>query len=125
MKLEFIQDGSPDCPLIRLFDYKIEEVVQLRREILRLVSGELKSLNLRRLDFIEPVADCRLRLEIGTTNKGTEPVGDGNEFVCELTAEYFDGIIELLDPFADGSSGYQWLDETGSVSLLISRDGLW
>src|SRR5437867_3317880 len=39
MKLEFLADGSQDCPLIRLYDFDFEEAVSLRQIVASLSDG--------------------------------------------------------------------------------------
>jgi hypothetical protein len=56
MKLEFLECGSPDCPLIRLYKFNAKEAYDLRRTALQLsgagkkLSSSMNSRALSRLD---------------------------------------------------------------------------
>jgi len=44
-----------------------------------------------------------------------------------LSQETWEQIAGLIESFckSGGLSGYQWLDETSDISLLLSPDGSW
>jgi hypothetical protein len=47
MKLEYLSDGSPECPLIRLYKFNRSEAQQLRQLVKSLVTGDRKDIALQ------------------------------------------------------------------------------
>ena len=42
MKLEFLANGSPDCPLIRIYEFNSKEAYKLRRIALQLAKAGVR-----------------------------------------------------------------------------------
>jgi hypothetical protein len=127
MKLEFLASGSPDCPLIRLYDFDMAAAVRLREVFRRLSDASLPSAPLHEQLGIEAIDGCRLDLRLGGRDRGivqTTP----SSFECILTAEGWSKVVDLMEPFCDSVGKprhYQWLNEDGEVSLLLSPLGSW
>jgi hypothetical protein len=125
MKLEFLAGGPPDNPLVRLHDFTQDDARQLRRIFYLLADGSLKTAILQDMSFIEAVCGCRLKLLVGTRDRGIHSTAS-NIFECTLTKLGWDNVGGLTDPFCEsGSKGFQWLTEHGPIRLLISRNGEW
>jgi hypothetical protein len=126
MKLEYLATGSPDCPLLRLYDFTPEEAGQLHATLVALAADEVKRVEVHDLPFIEPLAECRLTLRRHKWDQGIIKMGPTNEFECGLTAGAWDNVAGLVEPFAEHARGWQWLVCTPSeTSLLISALGDW
>jgi hypothetical protein len=54
-KLEYLPDGSPDCPLIRLFEFDQSEAQQLRQLVKLLVAGNRQDVALQNEEWVKPV----------------------------------------------------------------------
>ena len=125
MKLEFLEVGSPDCPLIRLYDFNRAQAQSLRKLVKSLRDGSRESVPLSEEPWIESVRGCRLTLRLGDREKGVRQSGPAT-FDCALTAANWDNVEGLLDPFCESEpTGFQWLCSEGKTSLLLSRDGRW
>jgi hypothetical protein len=126
MKLEFLADGSPDCPLIRLYAFDQSEVLRLKDLIRALGSGTTTNISLHEQPWIAPVDGCKLEMSLGKRDQGVKQVGL-SRFECVLSEAGWAGVAFLLEPFCaeEHPTGYQWLDESGKVSLLISPRGSW
>ena len=126
MKLEFMADGSPECPLIRLYAFDQSAVLQLRDLVNLLAAGKETSASLHKQPWIESVDGCELELSLGQRDRGVLEV-DPSRFECVLSCEGWADIAGLLEPFSesDGPELYQWLNEKGKISLLISSSGRW
>ena len=126
MKLEYLGDGSPDCPLLRLYDFTPMEAAQLLRAIAALASGLAERLEVDRLPFVEPVGGCRLALVGRSWDQAVTRAGRPNEFECGFTADTWDDVAGLVEPFAEGAGGFQWLAGVpGEAALLLSDSGAW
>ena len=125
MKLEFLPDGSPDCPLIRLYEFDRPEAWRLREIVNRLASGSHQTIALHEEKWVAPLGGCKLDLCLAAEDLGvlqTAPL----TFQCALTADRWFDVACLVQPFSEtDQSGFQWLNEDGKISLLLSRDGKW
>ena len=126
MKIEFLPDGSPDCPLVRLYDFNGDEVRALHMVFVALSTGTSEEVALEALPGVEPVSGCQVHLKLDSWNRGGRIVKGSAAIEWHLTRERWDNVAGLTKPFCDQPvNGYQWLDETGPVSLLLSADGSW
>jgi hypothetical protein len=125
VKLEYLHDGSKDCPLIRLFDFDQSEAQRLRQLVKSLVAGDRQDVALQNEEWVNPVGECCLNLRRGNRNLGVRPAR-GLKFECVLTPDGWSNVEGLLDPFCEsGTHGFQWLTHDGRVALLISQSGRW
>ncbi len=126
MKLEFLADGSPDCPLIRLYAFEQSEVIQFQDFVNSLAAGTETSVSLDKQPWIEPVGGCELELHLAKRDRGIIQVGP-SRFECVLSNEGWLDIAGLLEPFCESNDlkAYQWLSEKGNISLLLSCSGMW
>jgi hypothetical protein len=86
MKLEYLASGSPDCPLIRLYDFTGAEVTQLHALVSGLASGAAERIEVHLLPFVEPVGGCRLALVCRAWDQAVVRRGLATEFECGFTA---------------------------------------
>jgi hypothetical protein len=125
MKLEYLAEGSRDCPLVRLYEFNQAEARTLRNLARSLATGERHSVSLHDEVWAESVGGCRLTFRRGNRNLGVREV-DPLNFECVLTSDGWSNVEGLLDPFCDShTAGFQWLTSGGSVSLLFSQNGQW
>ncbi len=128
MKLEYVREGAPECPLIRLFDFTVEEVEQLREIINQLALGKRQRIEIHNLSWIESIGNCRLTFFMQSWDQGVvkKKGNDENNFECGFTTATWDNIEGLVEPFINGSGGFQWLASVpGETDILLSRDGQW
>jgi hypothetical protein len=125
MKLEYVPEGSVDCPLIRLYEFDRDQAIALKSVLVRLRNGE-QQIQLHNEPFIEAVGDCKLTLKDSVRDLGI--VLKGTEFECSLTSEAWDDLVCWVEPFCNSDrSSYQWLPTPGGrkINLLLSRNGQW
>jgi hypothetical protein len=126
MKLEYLADGSPDCPLIRLYDFTGPEVAQLLTAVSSLASGATERVDVHRLPFVEAVGGCQLALVRRSWDQAIIRGRGLWEFECGFTPETWDNVAGLVEPIADGADGFQWLaGSPGEAALLLSASGQW
>ena len=125
MKIEFLKSGSPDCPLIRLYEFDVNEAYNLRRVALQLARGKQQPVALHDEPGVLPIADCQLTLRRGEKDRGVNQVAP-LKFEWMLTNEGWRNVAGLIRPFSRGEAlGFQWLSEIGKIAVLLSRDGSW
>jgi hypothetical protein len=123
MKIEYLPAGSPDCPLIRLYDFDPSEAVQLQAACASLADGTCAELQLNDLPFIDS-AQCTLALRVGERDRGVSRVHD-QSFECVLTSEGWWEVMEKIEPFIESCDGHQWLNCDDAISLLLTPTGKW
>jgi hypothetical protein len=125
VKLDYLKEGSDDCPLVRLYQFRSEEIQQLRRSFESLASGVVEHVALDEVTPVESVDGTRLTFSRAARDRGVVPSGE-RDFDVVLTPDGWQRCIGLLEPFCQPSWGYQWLcDDVGRVRLLLSHDGSW
>ena len=60
MKIEFLESGSADCPLIRIYGNEPEVCKQLQRTFEQLANGSIEEVSLTDLPGVEPLGGCCL-----------------------------------------------------------------
>jgi hypothetical protein len=123
MKIEYLED-SPDGSLVRLFDFNEKEVTELKNLLDQLVDGKIKFFALHDHCNVNPQDNCHLTFLPADKDKGVQL--NGSEFECALTKSSLSSVSELVGSFAfSPAEGYEWLDETSNISLLISPEKRW
>ncbi|HEV1287306.1 MAG TPA: hypothetical protein VNU44_18445 [Bryobacteraceae bacterium] len=103
MKLEFLADGSTDCPLIRLYAFDQSSVCQLRDLIKSLAVGTRANAPLHAQPWIEPVDGCELELYLDERCRGIIEVRP-SKFKLVLNDEGCADIAGLLEPFCESAN---------------------
>lgn len=127
MKIEFLADGSPDCPLIRLYNYDTQQIYRLYALLLDLAVGRVNNISLQKALPAEAVAGCDLVLQAADEDQGIVRDSSQGRFFCRLSCSSWQSVAERVLPFHSESSAetYQWLNETSPISWLLSSNGLW
>ncbi len=123
MKVERLTHGSPDCPLVRLFDFTPSEAETLRQAVRRLADRQRMRVDLEADCGVSPVEGFALAFVAAPRDVGFTPEPSHSCWV--LRPESWDNIEGLIVPFTQGATGYQWLCEVGDTALLFSPDGSW
>ena len=126
MKLEYVADGSPECPLIRLYDFNPADAQRLREAFRSIADGSQQVLPLHEEWWMEPVEGCQLTLRSGPRDLGVVPRLP-MRFDCVLGTQSWRAIIDVMEPFCVSSelSTHEWLNRHGEISLLLSVNGGW
>jgi hypothetical protein len=125
MKLDFLTDGSPECPLLRLHDFTSTEAGHLLVALSSLANEATDRIEVHRLPFVEPVGGCRASFVRGTRDQGVAQVAP-LDFVCGFTVGTWENVVGLIRPCVNSSPGFQWLAGLpGEASLLLSASGQW
>src|SRR5260370_29163058 len=99
MKLDYLPTGSPDCPLVRLYDFSSAEAEQLLAALTRLAAGLVQRVAVHELPGVEGVGDCRLTLVLRSWDQAILCKGPA-DFECAFTAGTWDNVAGLVMPFA-------------------------
>jgi hypothetical protein len=127
MKIEYLEDGSKDCPLIRIYGNQIRDLKTLHHHVLKLCTGDKTHIKVHELPGFTGIDRCKLTFHISRRDKGVFQINK-TEFTCNLEAEswrHVEGQIKAL--VESPSDGYQWLNESNNISLLLStyETGAW
>jgi hypothetical protein len=132
MKLEFLDDISEGgsypqvvpTKLVRLYDFEPRQAQLLKEVIQNKIINERGTVDLSVLPFIQPI-NCNLVLRLSDADDGII-VTDSTNFVCSLTVTAYEKMVHLMEPFCEGSGGYQWLyDLDCPIDFLFSPGGTW
>jgi hypothetical protein len=125
MKLEYIANGALDTPLIRLYDFGRTDASMLHRVVDDLTFGRHNQVPLHAIDGVERVGEWRLTFAVGGRDEGVIKQAGG--FTCTLTKQTWGHIAYLIEPFCGRAEWghFQCLDQTSSITLLLSVDGGW
>jgi hypothetical protein len=122
VKLDYLKDGSDDCPLVRLYEFDSSDAQRLRQTFQALADGSIERV---RLEAVESVDGTQLTFIRSTRNRRVVETGL-HQFEVALTPEYWRWAADLTEPFCDGGFGYQWLPpQTSDIKLLLSKNGTW
>lgn len=125
MKLEYLFEGSDDCPLIRIYGGVPKDYSHLIGIIDDLLNERKKSIYLNDKKTYKPINDMKLEFVLSSTNIGITEVAN-SDFKCSLTKEGWSKVRQLILPFLnEHRSMHQWLDETSNISLLLTDTGKW
>lgn len=125
MKFEFLATGADECPLVRLFDYRPEDVDRLRQAARDLADRRICEFALHDQPWIQSVDGCQFVWRSADKEVGVKRPRQGEPFVMALTDEAWREVEGKLEPFIMGSGGFNWLTAKGPVKVLISADGRW
>jgi hypothetical protein len=127
VKVEFLESGSDDCPLIRIYGGKPDVFQQVRRAFEQLAHGDVEEVSLTDLPGIQPLGGCCLIAQASRRDRGIVRSA-GNVFHWALTPATWNNVASLIEPFCCSSAcGYQWLEQApvSEVRVLVSTDGCW
>lgn len=127
MQLEYLPDGSEDCPLIRLFEFTVGELGQFCALLETCSSSPVGSkVPLHSQPYVTPMGGCTLVLSVGARSLGLRRTGGPADFTCTLDAESWMEARERAETLLPrvAEDGYQWLCD-GEARLLLSRSGQW
>lgn len=125
MLLEFLCMDSIDCPLIRLYHFTSDEALKLHDVVVELSNGRIQEIVVHQLPYVEGIDGCRLTLCANSVDQSILQLG-ASTFECRFTVETWDNVAGLVEPFAEGAGGYQWLaGGPDQAALLLSCTGDW
>jgi hypothetical protein len=126
MKLEYFAEGSPDCPLIRLYEFDTTGAKRLREAFRSLADGSRQDIPLHEEWWVQSIAGCHLDLRLGAKDLGiVERLP--SKFECVLTPQAWSEVAAMVTPLCSDqtSESALWLNDDGEASLLLSRSGGW
>jgi hypothetical protein len=127
VNIDYLENGSDDCPIIRVYGNEPDSVRLLMKCIADMVNGEIKSKCLNDIKGFKSINGCRFDIELSSLQKGVIQLSSNN-FICQLSKDGWQEAYELLEPLSeDSKTGYQWINESSEISFLVSRyaNGQW
>ena len=126
MKLDYLSNGSTDCPLVRLYSFSKVELDWLHGVVCELGMGRKSEVALHHNAQVDSLGDCRLTFYVRPWDQCLRLVAAPSTFECGLTAEAWLDVASLIEPLFTIRNGYQWLvGGCGDARLLISTSGSW
>ncbi len=122
MELEYIPDVGHYSPLIIMSPITPTKADQLHKAIQDVILGAGETLDIHTLPFITPVDGCKLSAQIAEQDDGAVLIEKTkNHFTWKLTRDSWEFSLRLLAHFTGPDcSGFQYLDDTLGISVIIS-----
>jgi len=126
MKIEHLEGDQPPLPLVRLFDFRPEEVDALRKGCKDLADGSTAELAVHEQAWVQPVNGCHFIWRASKKDVGVRRPGAGQPLVLEYSDEAWREVEGKLSRFVEPQPDtFNWLTMEGDVGVLISMDGKW
>jgi hypothetical protein len=126
MKIEYLDGSRSPLPLVRLFDFRPDEVNALRQVCNDLADGKLTEFSVHEQPWARQVNGCRFLWRAAQKDIGVPLPSPGEPFVLEYSDEAWREVEEKLLQFVEPRPNtFNWLTTEGDVEVLISMDGKW
>jgi hypothetical protein len=126
MKIEYLEGDQPPLPLVRLFDFRSEEVNALRKACNDLADGRTSEFAVDEQAWVQPVNGCRFIWRASEKDVGVRMPASGQPLVLQYSDEAWREVEGKLSHFVEPQpSTFNWLTMEGDVEVLISMDGKW
>jgi hypothetical protein len=125
MKLDCLSGDTLKDPVIRIFEFTTAEAAELMDCVNDLANERTPQLQLHSLPCVLVLGTCELTMRVTRHDQGILEIGP-SKFECGFTAGTWENVAGLVEPFANGATGFQWLaDLPGEARLLLSANGKW
>lgn len=122
VKLDYLKNGSDECPLVRLYEFDCPDARRLRQTFDALAEGSVERVA---LESVESVDGSHLTFVRSARDRGVVETSP-HHFEVALASEGWRQAADFVSAFCDGGFGYQWLTpQTRGIQLLFSKDGAW
>jgi hypothetical protein len=129
MKIEYFAEGAIDCPLVLIYGDSCTEADTLRQAVNELADGTNTSFFLHDLPGFEAIDQCQVLAVADLEDIGARETDLPDMFEWTLRPESWAHVADLIEPFCalTGETGtrFQYLDEIGTISILISTNRRW
>ena len=129
MRIEYFAKSAIDCPLILIYGDSLMEADVLRQAVNDLADGTNTSLAIHSLPGFEVVDQCQVLTVAGLEDIGVRETSLSSMFEWTLRPESWAYVADLIKPFCapteEMRTRFQYLDGTGTVSVLISTGRSW
>jgi hypothetical protein len=137
MNIDFLNDGAPECPMIRIYGSDTRQFLELFDSISELARGTNDDACLDDLDGFTSEGRCVVTLSTTEDVDSVGVFGSNERLVWRLTRDMWGVVAGLIKPFSTGSVGirHQWLMgrearyglEASNISVLLtnSENGHW
>ena len=113
-------------PLVRLFDFRPEEVNALRSACNDLADGRSPEFAVHEQPWAQPVNGCRFIWRASKKDVGVRVPARNQPLVLEYSDEAWREVGGKLSQFVEPRPNtFNWLTMEGDVDVLISMDGKW
>lgn len=125
MRLDYVHNEDCDSPVIRLHGFTTREAALLHAAVSRLADGSQERVSVHALPGVESIENCKLTLCVGQWDQGVIRKSNAS-FECQFTAETWDNVAGLIEPFMQKTNGFQWLaGGPCEAAVLLSANGVW
>jgi hypothetical protein len=102
VQIDFLEEGSEDCPLIRLYGVEPGQFATLHATILRLATGAREECSLHEVPGLCALSGSRLKLISSSADEGVRRIGQDLDFEWRLRQAQWFSVAGLVEFFAQG-----------------------
>jgi hypothetical protein len=125
MYVEYVHLGAADSPLLRFYNFTRPELADLVATFDTL-AGSASRLSLRVAPGKIVTAVNFKSLNVGNADRDFGVIPRENDtFDWLLTGSTWQDVADRARQLAPSLSTFQWLDESSSISVLLSQSGQW
>ena len=126
MKIEYL-DGNPwPLPLVKLLDFHVYAVNELRQAWNDLAGGRLTEFAVSDQPWARAINGCRFLWRASKKDVGVRAPRPGQPLMLEYSDEAWREVEGKLSHFVEQRPNtFNWLTMEGDVEVLISMDGKW
>jgi hypothetical protein len=123
--VDFLAEGSPDCPLLRIFGTDQEALHTLHRLFQDLGNGLRSRVDIHQLEGFTCQAQVQLTCLVKEMGSVVEKAIGSSNFAWSASQLEWMAISDLVQPLfgVEGKGRFQWLvvpDVQGSIGVLLS-----
>ena len=118
MKVEYLEEKA----IVRLYDFDASAVAHLHHYTTKLAERALTAFEVHAGGDWQLINISELRLVVAAEDLGAAKPHVG-KLRWQLTPTTWQDVADRIQPFLTRLQGFQWLDETGPVSVLFSPNG--
>ncbi len=127
MEVEFIANGSQDCPIILIHGSDRRDIQRLGECFDQLANGAIKDLDILTIPGFSSVHCRQLLAAVSSRDVGVQKIGP-SFFKWKLTPASWSNVAGLVEPFWREelpSHRHQYLNQLGDISVIMSTDKSW
>ena len=97
----------------------------LRDVAVRLSTGSIGSVAVDRLPFVDALGGITFTWVADPWDRGVLMPRDARNFVMQLPTDVWADVAEVMRPFENDATGFNWLLAVTEVEVLLSLSGQW
>jgi len=126
VRIEYLESGSVDCPLLAITAVSSKQLISLHSAFGSLGAGAVDRVLIHELPGTHAEGGVQLVAVLGRSSLGVRKQNRESLFKWIGDTEQWRMVSELVEPLLRNSDGFQWLEQgRGSISIILAPAGRW